>query len=68
MDDCKDYCVLPSKINNINGHAFKKTTFKKPTYCHHCSEFLWGLALQGVKCLSKLLITSLSCIQQHLIG
>ncbi|XP_077388265.1 diacylglycerol kinase theta [Festucalex cinctus] len=25
------------------GHSFKKVTLTKPTFCHHCSDFLWGL-------------------------
>ncbi|XP_057705596.1 diacylglycerol kinase theta-like isoform X1 [Corythoichthys intestinalis] len=25
------------------GHSFKRVTLTKPTYCHHCSDFLWGL-------------------------
>ncbi|XP_077466029.1 diacylglycerol kinase theta [Stigmatopora argus] len=25
------------------GHSLKRVTLTKPTYCHHCSDFLWGL-------------------------
>ncbi|XP_061644086.1 diacylglycerol kinase theta-like isoform X2 [Phyllopteryx taeniolatus] len=25
------------------GHSFKRVTLTKPTFCHHCSDFLWGL-------------------------
>lgn len=25
------------------GHAFRKVTLTKPTFCHHCSDFIWGL-------------------------
>ena len=32
------------------GHRFERVSFKKPTYCHTCSEFLWGLSYQGVQC------------------
>lgn len=31
-------------------HDFKKKTFHKPTFCHHCSDLLWGLTNQGVQC------------------
>nr|XP_061832824.1 diacylglycerol kinase theta-like [Nerophis lumbriciformis] len=29
--------------NPALGHSFKRATLTKPTYCHHCSDFLWGL-------------------------
>jgi diacylglycerol kinase (ATP) len=32
------------------GHFFSKKTFHKPTYCHHCTEMLWGLIGQGFTC------------------
>ncbi|XP_077284863.1 diacylglycerol kinase theta isoform X2 [Arctopsyche grandis] len=32
------------------GHSFAKKTFHKPTYCHHCSDLLWGLIGQGYNC------------------
>ncbi|KAM3866733.1 diacylglycerol kinase theta [Diretmus argenteus] len=25
------------------GHCFRKVTLTKPTYCHSCSDFIWGL-------------------------
>lgn len=33
-----------------HGHYFTKKTFHKPTYCHHCTEMLWGLIGQGYIC------------------
>lgn len=32
------------------SHSFGKKTFHKPTYCHHCSDLLWGLIGQGHIC------------------
>ncbi|XP_054648950.1 diacylglycerol kinase theta-like isoform X1 [Dunckerocampus dactyliophorus] len=29
--------------NPALGHSFKRVTLTKPTFCHHCSDFLWGL-------------------------
>ena len=34
----------------MTGHCFKRKTFRKPTYCHHCSDLLWGLTNQGLQC------------------
>ncbi|KAM5271479.1 diacylglycerol kinase theta [Ctenodactylus gundi] len=25
------------------GHSFRKVTLTKPTFCHFCSDFIWGL-------------------------
>ncbi|XP_049273174.1 diacylglycerol kinase theta isoform X2 [Rhipicephalus sanguineus] len=33
-----------------HGHYFTKRTFHKPTYCHHCTDMLWGLIGQGYIC------------------
>lgn len=33
-----------------HGHFFTKKTFHKPTYCHHCTDMLWGLIGQGYVC------------------
>ncbi|ESO02945.1 hypothetical protein HELRODRAFT_81183 [Helobdella robusta] len=32
------------------GHFFIKKTFHRPTYCHHCTDMLWGLIGQGYVC------------------
>ncbi|KAL3087161.1 hypothetical protein niasHS_005400 [Heterodera schachtii] len=33
------------------GHNWQIFTFKIPTYCDFCRNFLWGLVQQGVRCL-----------------
>lgn len=37
-----------------HGHTFSKKTFHKPTYCHHCTDMLWGLIQQGYICEGEL--------------
>lgn len=38
------------KVGHGKGHQFAKKTFFQPTFCHHCTELLWGLKGQGLKC------------------
>lgn len=38
-----------------HGHYFTKRTFHKPTYCHHCTDMLWGLIGQGYICEGEFL-------------
>lgn len=38
-----------------NGHFFSKKSFHKPTYCHHCTEMLWGIIGQGFICEGEIL-------------
>ena len=38
------------------GHFFIKKTFHRPTYCHHCTDMLWGLIGQGYVCEGALII------------
>lgn len=40
----------PGALQHYHGHTFGKKTFHKPTYCHHCSDMLWGLIQQGFIC------------------
>ena len=37
-------------LEDEHGHSFEKKTFRKPTFCHHCSDLLWGLTNQGNIC------------------
>lgn len=37
------------------GHDFAKKTFFQPTYCHYCSDMMWGFKGQGYMCTGGLL-------------
>jgi hypothetical protein len=38
------------KLLRAGGHALEKHSFKKPTWCNHCGEFITGLTCQGSRC------------------
>ncbi|XP_023933371.1 diacylglycerol kinase theta-like isoform X2 [Lingula anatina] len=42
--------VCEGQFDPGHGHFFVKKTFHKPTYCHHCTDMLWGLIGQGYIC------------------
>ncbi|KAM6980369.1 LOW QUALITY PROTEIN: diacylglycerol kinase theta [Aplochiton taeniatus] len=57
------------------GHCFKKVTLTKPTFCHNCSDFIWGLVgficevcnfMCHEKCL-KTVRTVCSCMAPSLV-
>ena len=35
------------------GHRFQVHTYKSPTWCDFCKDFIWGVARQGLRCKSK---------------
>lgn len=40
-------------VGHSMAHEFAKKTFFQPSYCHHCSDLLWGLKGQGYMCKGK---------------
>ena len=43
----------PWPMTGSHGHYFLKKNFHKPSYCHHCSDLVWGLLGQGYVCEGK---------------
>lgn len=67
--------LRPKYQSAAPGHCFRKVTLTKPTFCHSCSDFIWGLVgylcevcnlMCHEKCL-KTLRTVCSCVTPTLI-
>uniref|UniRef100_A0A3Q1ENE3 Diacylglycerol kinase n=1 Tax=Acanthochromis polyacanthus TaxID=80966 RepID=A0A3Q1ENE3_9TELE len=35
--------LRPKYQSSAPGHCFRKVTLTKPTFCHSCSDFIWGI-------------------------
>lgn len=44
------------------GHSFKRVTLTKPTFCHYCTDFIWGLA--GYLCEGNASLCVWGCVRE----
>ncbi|KAJ4922560.1 hypothetical protein JOQ06_016564 [Pogonophryne albipinna] len=66
---------IKHQIPDPGGHCLRKVTLTKPTFCHSCSDFIWGLVgflcevcnfMCHEKCL-KTLRSACSCMTPSLV-
>uniref|UniRef100_A0A8D0GY71 Diacylglycerol kinase n=1 Tax=Sphenodon punctatus TaxID=8508 RepID=A0A8D0GY71_SPHPU len=65
----------PQQAASAPGHSFRRVTLTKPTFCHYCTDFIWGLAgyqcevcnfMSHEKCLKHVKIPC-SCVAPSLV-
>ncbi|KAM7435763.1 hypothetical protein ABFA07_014370 [Porites harrisoni] len=62
-------CLSDSKLDEAfaahgqSGHRFGRKSFTRPTYCHHCTDLLWGLTNQGLICEVCNFVSHERCMQ-----
>lgn len=58
--------IKKQDMEMVKGHKFVKKYFRKPIYCSHCHEMMWGFNNQGYQCQVCMYTSHIKCLDSIL--
>lgn len=61
MSENRPVAIKEKRRQYVKDHVLELHFFRRPTFCYHCNQFIYGLGKQGFQCLQCGLATHKYC-------